>query len=78
MVIINQIIQSLMSLKKIKLIICQPIFKIKTVDSPSQKPVPRGTDIEIPLTDVNLDITQMILSYFKIDVDIQLDFGCWF
>jgi hypothetical protein len=49
------------------------LFKIKTVDSPSQKPVPRGTDIEVPLTDVNLDITQMNLSYFKIDVDIQLD-----
>ena len=46
------------------------LFRIKTVDSPSQKPVPRGTDIEIPLTDVNLDITQMNQSYFQIDVDI--------
>jgi hypothetical protein len=48
-------------------------YRIKTVDSPSQKPVPRGTDIEIPLTDVNLDITKMSQSYFQIDVDIQLD-----
>jgi hypothetical protein len=48
-------------------------YRIKTVDSPSQKPVPRGTDIEIPLTDVNLDITQMRQMYFQVDVDIQLD-----
>jgi hypothetical protein len=46
------------------------LFRLKTVDSPSQKPVPRGTDIEIPLTDVNLDITQMSLSFFRIEVDI--------
>jgi hypothetical protein len=32
-------------------------YRIKTVDSPSQKPVPRGTNIDIPLTDVNLDVT---------------------
>jgi hypothetical protein len=38
------------------------LFDEKMPTSPSQKPVPRGTDIEIPLTDVNLDITQMNLS----------------
>ncbi|GHU20182.1 hypothetical protein FACS189472_11100 [Alphaproteobacteria bacterium] len=49
------------------------LFRIKCVDSHSQKPVPRGTEIEIPLTDVNLDITQMDKSYVQIDVDIDLD-----
>jgi hypothetical protein len=49
------------------------LFRLKPIDSSSQKPVPRGTDFEIPLSDANLDITQMNLSYFQIGVDIQLD-----
>jgi hypothetical protein len=40
---------------------------------PSQESVPRGTNIEIPFTEVNLDVTQMSQSYFQVDVDIQLD-----
>jgi hypothetical protein len=47
------------------------LFRIKTLDSPTQKPVIRGDDIETPVTDVNLDITQMNQSYFVIDVDIN-------
>jgi hypothetical protein len=33
----------------------------------------RGDYIEIPMTDVSIDITQTNQSYFVIDVDIQLD-----
>jgi hypothetical protein len=50
------------------------LYRIKTLDSPTQKPVPKETDIEVPLTDVNLDVTQMNQSYLQVDVDIQLGF----
>jgi hypothetical protein len=47
-------------------------YMIKTVDSPSQKPVCRGTEIEIPLTEVNFDVVQEWKSFVQIDVEVIL------
>jgi hypothetical protein len=49
------------------------LYRIKTVDSPTQKPVPKGTEVEIPLTDVNQDVTNWGQSYVEAEVKINVE-----